>query len=353
MIRVLVVDDSAFVRKAIALMLERAPDIQVAGTARDGEEALAQVRALDPDVVTLDVEMPGMDGLTALRHLIREAPRPVLMISSLTQEGAATTVEALAAGAFDFIPKEHARISTSITKIESELHQKVRQAARARRRPLRPAPGAAPPRPAPLRFPDARVLVVGISTGGPLALQALIPALPASFPVPIAIVQHMPPHFTRSLARRLDASSALDVREAEPGLALVPGRVVLARGGEHLTLRASARGTVEAVLSPEPAALLHRPAADELFRSAAEVYGRGVVALVMTGMGKDGLAGARHVRERGGHVLAQDEASCVVYGMPRAVAEAGLAEAAVPLDALAETLTAALGSRAAPAPANA
>src|SRR5690606_35574883 len=146
MIRVLVVDDSAFVRKAIALMLERAPDIQVAGTARDGEEALAQVRALDPDVVTLDVEMPGMDGLTALRQLIREAPRPVLMISSLTQEGAATTVEALAAGAFDFISKEHARISTSITKIESDLHQKVRQAARARRRPLRPAPGAAPPR---------------------------------------------------------------------------------------------------------------------------------------------------------------------------------------------------------------
>jgi two-component system chemotaxis response regulator CheB len=193
------------------------------------------------------------------------------------------------------------------------------------------------------------VLVIGVSTGGPLALQELLPKLPATFPVPIAIVQHMPPHFTRSLAERLDAHSALDVREAEHGMRLERGRVLIARGGEHLALRRNPLDrSVSAVLSPEPAELLHRPSVDVLFESAAAVYGRNVLGLVMTGMGKDGLEGALRIREAGGSVLAQDEASCVVYGMPRAVAEAGVAAASVPLSGIADALGNALGRSARP-----
>lgn len=343
MIRVLVVDDSSFMRTALSMLLEKSPDIRVVGTARDGQEALELVETLDPDVLTLDVEMPRMDGLTALRHLMQHSPRPVLMISSLTQEGAATTVEALSIGAVDFIPKEHARVQLSITQIEGELHRKVKAAALARR-PLKPAPHAETPAPRPAQrlvraHPQAEVLVIGVSTGGPFALQKVIPALPAALPVPVVVVQHMPPHFTRSLADRLDAQSSVTVREAESGMRLAPGHVLIARGGEHLSLRRDpVTGFVHAVLSPEPAEMLHRPSVDVLFRSAAEVYGRRTLALVMTGMGKDGLEGAKAVKARGGLVLAQDEASCVVYGMPRAVAEAGVAEATIPLDRMAETL---------------
>lgn len=342
-IRVLVVDDSAFMRKALAALLERAPDITVVGTARDGREALELVERLDPDVLTMDVEMPRLNGLEALRTLMRTAPRPVIMVSSLTQEGAATTVEALAAGAVDFLPKEHARVSLGLLQQGDELHQKVRAAAASRpallrrlhRRPTGPRP-AAPMGPA---SAPPELVVVGVSTGGPFALQEVLPALPADFPAPIAIVQHMPPHFTRSLAERLDALCALEVREAEPGMRLAPGRVVLARGGLHLTLRRNPLdGGLLAALAEEPAELLHRPSVDVLFRSAAEVVGAPTLAVVMTGMGRDGLEGARALRAAGARVLAQDEASSVVYGMPRAVVEAGLAEAALPLDAIAPAL---------------
>lgn len=363
MIRVLVVDDSSFMRTALSMMLEKSPDIEVVGKARDGQEALELVEALDPDVLTMDIEMPRMDGITALRHLMARSPRPVLMISSLTQEGAAVTVEALSIGAVDFIPKEHARVQLSITQIEGELHRKVKTAAETRPRlarrfaarspaaqgPAAPAQSPAPvslPVRAPARIhPHAEILVIGVSTGGPLALHEVIPALPASLPVPVAIVQHMPPHFTRSLADRLNAQSALHVCEAEDGMLLEPGHVLIARGGEHLSLRRSRSGLVHAVLTPEPADSLHRPSVDVLFRAAADVYGRNTLALVMTGMGKDGLIGAKHIRARGGGVLAQDEATCVVYGMPRAVVEAGVAEVSLPLPRIAETLTRTLERR--------
>jgi two-component system chemotaxis response regulator CheB len=367
-IRVLVVDDSSFMRTALSMMLEKSPDIEVVGKARDGQEALELVETLDPDVLTMDIEMPRMDGLTALRHIMKRSPRPVLMISSLTQEGADVTIEALSIGAVDFIPKEHARVQLSITEIEGELHQKVKAAAHARRRlPRRFAaraqakpsdsPAASPertptrrpaaPAPPPARalsrsHARAEILVIGVSTGGPLALQEVIPALPASLPVPVAVVQHMPPHFTRSLAERLDTQSALHVCEAEDGMPLEPGRVLIARGGEHLSLRRTRSGLVHAVVTPEPSESLHRPSVDVLFRAAADVYGRHTLALVMTGMGKDGLLGAKHIRARGGGVLAQDEATCVVYGMPRAVTEAGVAEESIPLPRIAETLTRAL-----------
>ena len=270
MIRVLVVDDSSFMRTALSMMLEKSPDIRVVGTARDGQEALELVETLDPDVLTMDVEMPRMDGLTALRHLMQRSPRPVLMISSLTQEGAATTVEALSIGAVDFIPKEHARVQLSITQIEGELHRKVKTAALARprlaRQPLKhtahaaahaAAPALRPARRAVRAYAQAEVLVIGVSTGGPFALQKVIPALPATLPVPVVVVQHMPPHFTRSLADRLDAQSSVTVREAESGMRLEPGHVLIARGGEHLSLRRDPiGGFVHAVLSPEPAEML-------------------------------------------------------------------------------------------------
>ena len=379
MIRVLVVDDSSFMRTALSMMLEKSPDIEVVGKARDGQEAIELVEKLDPDVLTMDIEMPRMDGLTALRHLMKHSPRPVLMISSLTQEGAAVTVEALSSGAVDFIPKEHARVQLSITQIEGELHRKVKTAASARHRlarrfsartagvsGVRPTPAQrrsarteeatvtppdVPARPVSRSHTRAEVLVIGVSTGGPLALQEVIPALPASLPVPVAVVQHMPPHFTRSLADRLNAQSALEVCEAEDGMPLEAGRVIIARGGEHLSLRRTRTGLVHAVLTPEPSESLHKPSVDVLFRAAADVYGRHTLALVMTGMGKDGLVGAKHIRARGGGVLAQDEATCVVYGMPRAVVEAGVAEASIPLPRIAEILRRTLDRtlRAAPA----
>ncbi|RMF57595.1 MAG: chemotaxis response regulator protein-glutamate methylesterase [Bacteroidetes bacterium] len=343
MIRVLVVDDSAFMRKALSMMLEEDDQIQVVDTARDGLEAIEKVRALRPDVVTLDVEMPRMDGLTALKQIMKEAPCPVIMISSLTREGAQATLEALDAGAVDFIPKQLSFVSLEIAQIKADLIAKVKAVAGTRRRRPVPAPPRAPQPsdavPA-LLFRRARLLAIGISTGGPAALQRVIPLLPANLPVPVVVVQHMPPHFTRSLAQRLDQMSPLEVVEAEEGMDVHPGRVIIAAGGRHLTFREQGSRLVAA--TPETPATLHRPSVDVMFTSAAEVCRGRVLAVVMTGMGHDGLEGARRIRALGGQVVAQDEASCVVYGMPRAIVEAGLAHAVVPLDGLAPLLTRAL-----------
>lgn len=347
MITVLVVDDSAFMRKALSMMLERDPDVRVVDTARDGQQAIDKVRALDPDVVTMDVEMPRMDGLTALRHIMDEMPRPVLMISSLTREGAAATVEAMEAGAVGFIPKQRSRVSLKITEIEQELIKRIKSAARSNLRAFRQTgrPSSAPRKrtPSRLSFRQARLIAIGVSTGGPFALQHVIPALPADLPVPVAVVQHMPPHFTRSLAERLDAKSALQVSEAENGMPVEPGRVIIAAGGRHLVFRSGARSVI--VQTPEkPTDTLHRPSVDVMFASASERYGGRVLGLVMTGMGKDGLEGARTIKESGGRIIAQDEATSVVYGMPRAVAEANLTDCILPMDELAQALTKAVGA---------
>ncbi len=364
MIRILVVDDSAFMRKAISMMLEEDAEVQVVDTARDGLEAIEKVKRLRPDLVTMDIEMPRMDGITALKRIMKEHPVPVMMISSLTQQGAKATIEAMHAGAVDFIPKQMSYVSLEINKIKGELLTKVKSIARSRSRLFRrhepvsrqsAAPvAAAKPRPAtpaasasaaaPFRYHGARLVAIGVSTGGPFALQKVIPALPADFALPVVIVQHMPPHFTKSLAERLDAMSALRVVEAAPGMRVEPGTVLIAPGGKHLTFRASKLGVITAT-PEEPKNLLHRPSVDVMFDSACKAYGGKVLATVMTGMGKDGLQGARHIKQFGGKVVAQNEASCVVYGMPRAIVEAGLADAVLSLEDLAEALTKAVGRR--------
>lgn len=354
MIQVLVVDDSAFMRKALSMMLESDPGIKVVDTARDGVDALEKVRRLQPDVVTMDVEMPRMDGITALKHIMREHPRPVLMVSSLTKEGAETTVEALQAGAVDFIPKQFSYVSLEITRIQEDLIAKVKTIARSRSRFFRRAAAAPPLQPAPasaatLVYPEARLIAIGVSTGGPFALQHVVPALRADLPVPVVIVQHMPPHFTRSLAERLDALSPLRVVEAEAGMRAEAGTVYIAPGGKHLTFRANAGGVT--ISTPdEPTTALHRPSVDVMFQSAQEAYGGRVLAVVMTGMGRDGLEGARLIKRAGGRLLAQDADTCVVYGMPRAVVEAGLADAVLPLDGIAPALTRAVARPVAAAP---
>ena len=362
MIRVLVVDDSAFMRKAISMMLEEDAEVRVVDTARDGLEAIEKVKRLRPDLVTMDIEMPRMDGITALKRIMQEHPVPVMMISSLTQQGAKATIEAMHAGAVDFIPKQMSYVSLEISKIKEELLAKVKTIARSRSRLFRrhepTARGGATPvatvphgRPTafsqtpPLRFHGARLVAIGVSTGGPFALQKVIPAVPADFALPVVVVQHMPPHFTRSLAERLDAMSALRVVEAAPSMRVEPGTVLIAPGGRHLTFRASKLGVIVAT-PEEPSNLLHRPSVDVMFDSACKVYGGKVLATVMTGMGKDGLQGAEHIKQFGGKVLAQNEATCVVYGMPKAVVDAGITDAVLPLDDLAAALTQAVGRRA-------
>jgi two-component system, chemotaxis family, protein-glutamate methylesterase/glutaminase len=337
MIRALVVDDSAFMRKAISMMLESDPGITVIDTARDGIEAVEKVASLKPDIVTMDVEMPRMDGLTALRQIMASTPVPVLMISSLTREGAEVTIKALEAGALDFIPKRNATVSLAINQIRDDLLEKVHAISSRRSTPPRPRPE---PRreSATLSLSRYGALVIGTSTGGPFALQQVIPALPKTFPLPVLVVQHMPPHFTRSLAERLDSLSALNVREASEGDRIEVGTVTVAQGGVHMHLTRK-NGEVRVCLRTEPETL-HRPSVDVMFRSAVDAFEKPLLAVVMTGMGRDGLESCKVIKERGGFLLTQDEASCVVYGMPRAVAEAGLADATRPLGDIASFLCA-------------
>lgn len=351
MIKVLVVDDSAFMRKALSMMLERDPDVRVIDTARDGQQGLEKVKELNPDVVTMDIEMPRMDGLTALRRIMDESPRPVLMVSSLTRDGAEATVEAMEAGAVGFLPKQRSRVSLKITEIEDDLINRIKTAAHSNLKALRRRHGAKSDRAGRARsttstdlsFRHARLVAIGISTGGPFALQQVIPALPGNLPVPVAVVQHMPPHFTRSLADRLDATSDLQVVEAEDGMSVEPGKVIIAAGGRHLVFRSGARGTM--VQTPnEPSDTLHCPSVNVMMQSANAHYDGRVLGVIMTGMGKDGLEGARAIKKNGGRILAQDEASCVVYGMPRAVAEANLTDGILPMDEIAGAITEAVGT---------
>ncbi len=348
MIRVLVVDDSAFMRKALSMMLERDAEVRVIDTARDGQQALDKIAEHDPDVVTMDIEMPRMDGLTALRRIMDETPRPVLMVSSLTRDGAEATVKAMEAGAVGFLPKQRSRVSLKITEIEDDLVQRIKSAARSNTRVLQRRFGALAKRcndGEAFVFRHAQLIAIGVSTGGPFALQRVIPTLPADLPVPVAIVQHMPPHFTRSLANRLDANSALDVVEAEDGMPLEAGTVAIAPGGHHMVFRSGAQATI--VKTPEePEDTLHRPSVDVMMTSASEHFNGRVLGLIMTGMGKDGLNGAAAIKERGGRIMAQDEESSVVYGMPRAVAEAGVTDCVLPMEKLGPALSKAVGASA-------
>ena len=361
-IRILVVDDSPFMRKSLQKMLESAPDLRVVATARDGIDALEKIQEHQPDIVTLDIEMPRMDGLTCLRRIMAEHPMPVLMVSSLTQEGAQSTLDALSIGALDFIAKESGFASLSIMQIQQDLQEKVRRLATSPRFPKsgqaphptpHPAPGApahpaspfqAPPRsPAPApkasappsgatlaASPMAELLVIGSSTGGPKALQDILPNLPSDLPVPCLVVQHMPSTFTKPFADRLDGLCQVHVKEAEQGEPLKAGTVYIAPGGIHMTYGARGpKGCIE--LSPEPVSSLHRPSVDVLFLSVTELFRGQVLAGILTGMGSDGAKGMEQLKRKGAYTLAESEESCVVYGMPRAAVERGCVDVVAPL----------------------
>ena len=392
MIRVLIADDSAFMRRVLSDMFASQPDFEVAGTARNGQETVDKVRQLSPDLVTLDVNMPVMDGLEALDIIMKEHPMPVVMLSSLTQKGTEQTVKALALGAVDFISKAGGSIS-SIDGITSEILEKCRAAAKAHARktivasppkpvsagppmmkriqlPLRQGykppestkpqepvasvntyakrnnpllkrnanPPAPPSKPSAVPMTDMgrgaeKLVVMGTSTGGPQALQNVITRLPGNLPCGVVIVQHMPAGFTKALADRLNTISEIAVKEAEDGESIRPGQVYIAPGNYHLRIR---NGT-QIVLGQDPPVGNHRPAVNVMFSSVASL-GRKLVAVIMTGMGCDGCDGMREIKEAGGYSIAQDEPTCVVYGMPKAVVDAGLADEIKPVQNIAQAI---------------
>jgi two-component system, chemotaxis family, protein-glutamate methylesterase/glutaminase len=333
-IRVLVADDSAFARKVLREVLAADPDIDVVAIARDGLDALEKIAEHKPDVVTLDLLMPNLDGLGVLRAL-EGKPGPRVVVVSTAEEGGDLAIQALQAGAVDLVHKPTSLATERLYELSQELVTKVKVAAEARARMEPEAIEPAAPLEGPIvRFPSEverpRVLVVGASTGGPQALTHLLRALPGTFPVPVALVLHMPIGYTAALAARLDGTSALRVVEASDGLVVHAGVVIVARAGVHLRLDRKA-SAVRTRLTPSPLDTPHRPAVDVLFESAAAAYGSAALGLVLTGMGEDGLRGARALVAAGSKVITEAESSCVVYGMPRAIAEEGLSAASLPL----------------------
>jgi two-component system chemotaxis response regulator CheB len=334
----LIVDDSAFVRRALERILGGAPDISVVGTAADGLEGIAQVKALRPDVVTLDIKMPRMSGLEALRHIMEECPVPVLLLSSLTSEGADITLRGLELGAMDFVDKSNAQGHMNLASLADELLAKIRALAGvplARLRARRVGEVGLAPEPAPHER-NIEIVAIGTSTGGPTALQAIIPRLPDNLAAPILVVQHMPVGFTRSLAERLNARSLVAVREAEDGEVIGPGKVYIAPAGTHMKVRR--RGTARIWLDEEPRSTLHRPSVDVLMASVAHCYGARAMGIVLTGMGADGVEGLRAIHAAGGVTLAESQETCVIYGMPKSAVEAGVVNRSVPLTRMADEI---------------
>ncbi len=344
-IRVLVVDDSVVVRRLVSDILASDPRLEVVGTAANGKVALAKIPQVNPDLVTLDVEMPVMDGLETLKELRKDYPRlPVVMFSTLTERGASTTLDALERGANDYVakPANVGSVTQSMQAVRSQLVPKI-VALCTRTRPVVPSlpkPGAVPVRTTgngPSLQQRVDVLAIGASTGGPDALSVVLGALPASLPVPVVVVQHMPPVFTKQFADRLDGRCALTVSEAVAGAPLRPGHVLIAPGDFHLRVRAT-NGSVHAYLDQGTPENYCRPAVDVLFRSVAETYGGRVLGLVLTGMGADGARGSAEIVRAGGSILVQDEPSSGVWGMPGAVAAAGLASRQLPLSQVASAI---------------
>lgn len=333
-VRVVLADDSALMRKKLREIIESDPALQVVACARDGAAAVEAVREYDPDVVTLDINMPVMDGVTALQAIMHEAPRPVLMISSLTQEGALATYECLELGAVDVVPKLGGTISSDIERQSREIIEKVKAAARARvrrpgakRPPPAPAPEVATPPPGRGAVKGARadrVVAIGVSTGGPKTLQEVVPLLPADLPAAVVIVQHMPETFTASFARSLGRTCQMPVKEAEAGDVLLNGHVYVARGGKHLvfTDRRPAGGVMARYVT-QPADALHIPSVDVMMHSAVEAFGPRALGVLLTGMGSDGADGMVAIRRAGGETIAEDESTCVVFGMPAVAAARG------------------------------
>ncbi|MFN3872139.1 MAG: chemotaxis response regulator protein-glutamate methylesterase [Ignavibacterium sp.] len=348
-IKVIVVDDSAFMRKTLSFMLESAGDIEVVATAKNGLEGYELIKAHQPDIVTLDFEMPGMNGLETLDKIMKDNPVPVLMVSSFTTEGAEITIKALSLGAVDFLPKEPSSVSSGIMKIKDELIDKIRNIykqtsiATRLRRIANISVGEKKPGKSLSQSQnwipgfDIKAILIGISTGGPLSLQKVIPHLHPHLPVPVVIVQHMPPMFTNSLAERLNKLSELTVKEASDNDLLESSKIYLAPGGKQL-LVAQNSGRVSLKISETPDNTLYRPCVDVTLNSMIDVFGKTVLPVIMTGMGKDGLEAVKRLKQIGGYALAQDEESSVVYGMPKVIAENDLADLILPLDKIAHQI---------------
>ncbi len=337
MIRVLIVDDSRVMRSSISRILSKDPSIEIVGTADNGREAVEKAGLLKPDVITMDVEMPIMNGIEALKKIMENDPIPVVMMSSLTKEGAEITIEALSLGACDFITKDFANFGTLASR-ETEIIAKVKNVARNKIRfMLRKLDVVKKPMAVnPERKGHHEILAIGASTGGPPALQHILTRLPKAFPVPVVIAQHMPKVFTQSFSQRLDAVSQLSVKEAEEGETLKSGVAYIAPGDRHMSLKR--KGNSVSVQFNDGAQYIYRPSVDLLMGSTAETYDRQSFGVILTGMGNDGLAGMKQMKERGGYIIAQDEETCVVYGMPRAVVTANLADAVLPVDKISEEI---------------
>ncbi len=348
-IKVLIVDDSSFMRRALSSMLSRTTDIQVVGTAIDGLDALKKAKELDPDVMTMDVEMPRMDGLTTVQQIMKSAPCPIIMVSSLTEEGAETTLKALEYGALDFIPKNMGGTPEAFC---DELVKKIRAVARKKallrlrysriNHPLTSLRESPAPQPAFTPCRGQRDLVaIGVSTGGPPAVQKILSQLPANFPACILIAQHMPATFTGPFAKRLDAVSKLTVTEAADGDKLRAGCAYVCPGGKHM--RVVKHGALpEISISPDPQDALYKPSVTVLMESVGQLMGRRALGVMLTGMGSDGCEGAKILAAKGGYMLAQNETSCVVYGMPKAVVDAGIVNHVVDIDQMAEAIATAV-----------
>jgi two-component system, chemotaxis family, protein-glutamate methylesterase/glutaminase len=338
LVRVLIVDDSAYVRKVVREMLSRSPFLEVVGIARDGKEALQLIEQLKPDVVTCDLLMPVMDGVQFVREQMRRAPLPVLVMS-MAGENEEVALNALDAGAVDFIQKPSALATERLFEISDQLIEKVKAAANI------PAGRLVEYTSSPAESANGvngrhsvDIIVIGISTGGPQALRYLIPQFEKTFSVPMAIVMHMPVGYTELYALRLKELSNLDVREAKDGDLLCPGVVLFASAGHHMRFQRGEDRSVAVRLDLEPSDTLHRPSVDVTFRSAAEVYADRVLGVVMTGMGTDGKEGAGWIKSQGGTVYTESESSCVIYGMPAAVVDAGLSDRNLPLNRLAAAI---------------
>jgi two-component system chemotaxis response regulator CheB len=338
-IGVLVVDDSAYMRKIISNMLQSEDDIFVVEAARDGLDAIEKVKQFNPAVVTMDVEMPKLDGLGALERIMKECPTPVVMLSSLTQEGSETTIKALTMGAVDFVPKPSGAISLDINKVKAELIAKIRIAARASIKNFRIAPSLTSLRPVSelkkvTGVTPHKLVVIGSSTGGPNALQQVVPRLPGNLSAGVLIVQHMPPFFTNSLAMRLNEMSQIEVVEAKEGDVLQTGKAYIAPGGYHMILRSR---TLIGINQDSPVHSV-RPAVDVTLNSAIEQFGPNIVGVILTGMGYDGSKSIFNLKKAGGQTIAQNEATCVVYGMPKVVVEMGKADKILPLQEIADEI---------------
>jgi len=345
-IKVLIIDDSAFMRKSLSILLSSDSNIEIIGTAKDGKEGYEFAKKLRPDIITLDVEMPVMNGLTSLKLIMKNAPTSVIMVSSITTEGAESTLKAFEYGAVDFISKEQSFVSVNITNIKDELIRKIKSivyqkwnTALKQKSPLSKTSAGivSPASRGILPKIGYNAIALGVSTGGPISLQKVIPLLSENLNVPIFIVQHMPPKFTKSLADRLNGMSRLTVKEAEQGDLVNKNTVYIAPGGKHLNF-AKMGSNVKIFLTDEPNTSLHRPSVDVMFHSAISIFGRKMLGVIMTGMGKDGLEGIAELKKLGGNCLAQNEHSCVVYGMPKAVVDAGYADIIVPLDQIANKI---------------